>query len=429
MQTPLESRTPQGMFYGWILVAVLLLLVSIGMGTTMYMYSLVAGAIGQEFGASRLALMAGSTGMLLVMGLLSPTLGRMLDRMPSRNLLIISSLVMGLGFIWVAMSTQVWMVIASYILFISIGAAALSLLTAATLLTRWFVRYRGLAIGIAALGTQFGGFFYPPLFAATMEAYDWRIAIGGMGVLIMVAGPLLTLLFVVDRPEHKGLQALGEDPAESTSTHQSESTAAAPRLGWSQLLADRNFWLVVLIAGAGMATNTTLLANLSLFAVDLGEPVVRGAFLVSLVALIGVFASPFLGWLCDAINLKLVVAIMTLCQCAACLLFMSAQSYNTLLMGAAFMGVGGGGVFPIFASMVAQIYATRVYGQVLGAATFLNSIIAANAPVMAGWVHDSTGTYGPLLLGLAVFLLLMTAATPLLRVPRDPAEKLGAGPG
>lgn len=426
METSLTSRASQSIFYGWTLVAVLLLLVSIGMGTTMYMYSLVAGAVGQEFGASRLALMAGSTGMLLVMGLLSPTVGRVLDRTSSRKLLIISSLVMGVGFLWVALSTHVWMVIASYILFISIGAASLSLLTAATLLTRWFVRYRGLAIGIAALGTQFGGFFYPPIFAATMEAYDWRIAIGGMGLLIMVAGPLLTLLFVVDRPAQKGLRALGEESEDSAPSGTAPSASTTPLLSWSQLLAHRNFWLIVFIAGAGMATNTTLLANLSLFAVDIGEPVVRGAFLVSLVALIGVFASPFLGWLCDVINLKIVVAIMTLCQCAACLLFMSAESYSMLLMAAAFMGVGGGGVFPIFASMVAQMYATRVYGQVLGASTLVNSVLSANAPLLAGWVYDTTGNYQPILLGLAVALLLMTLAIPLLRVPRDPADKLGA---
>ncbi len=413
------------LFYGWTLVIVLLLLVSIGMGTTMYMYSLIAGAVGQEFGASRLALMAGSTGMLLGMGLLSPSIGRLLDRTSSRKLLVASSLVMGAGFLWVAMSSHVWMVIASYILFISIGAAALSLLTAATLLTRWFVRYRGLAIGIAALGTQFGGFFYPPIFAATMEAYDWRVAIGGMGVLIMLAGPLLTVLFVVDRPSLKGLTALGADSAPAASPV-AEDAAPAPTLGWSRLVVDRNFWLIVFIAGAGMATNTALLANLALFAVDLGEPMVRGAFIVSLVALIGVFASPFLGWLCDAINLKIVVAIMTVCQGAACLLFMLAETYNMLLLGAAFMGVGGGGVFPIYASMVAQIYDTRVYGQVLGASTLANSVLAANAPVLAGWVHDLTGSYQPLLLGLAVFLLLMTACIPLLQVPSNPADKLGS---
>ncbi len=424
------TSTAPRFFYGWVLVIVLLLLVSIGMGTTMYLYSLVAGAVGKEFSAGRLVLMTGSTGMLLVMGLCSPSLGRLLDRYSSKWILIISSLVMGLGFISVAVSSHVWMAMVSYMLLISIGAAALSLLTAATLLTRWFVRHRGLAIGIAALGTQFGGFFYPPIFASTMEAYDWRIAIGGMGVMIMILGPLLTLLFVADRPELKNQKPLGEEAETESESEEkpgaanAETTAAASiQVTFLQLLAQRNFWLVVLIAGAGMATNTTLLANLSLFATDLGEPVVRGAFLVSLVALLGVFASPFLGWLSDTINLKVVVAIMMLSLAMACFLFSLATSYNLLLAAAFFMGIGGGGVFPVFASMIGHLYDTRIYGQVLGAATLLNSITAASAPLLAGWLYDITGNYRLLFLILMSLLLLFTACILLLKVPRSAEEK------
>ena len=414
-------------FYGWILVVVLLLLVSIGMGTTMYMYSIVAGAVGEEFGASRLVLMAGSTGLLLVMGLCSPTLGRLLDRYSSRWILIVGSLIMGLGFLWVAVATHVWMVVASYVLFISIGAATLSLLTAATLLTRWFVRHRGLAIGVAALGTQFGGFFYPPIFAATMEAYDWRLAIGAMGVLIMLAGPLLVWLFVVDRPELRNQSPLGGESRESSGAgNDSVAVQQPPRIPFTRLFVHRNFWLVVFIAGMGMATNTVLLANLSLFATDLGEPVVRGAFMVSLVALIGVFSSPFLGWLSDVINLKVVAAIMLLTLAAACGVFSIADSYPLLLLATAFMGVGGGGVFPIFASMIAHLYDNRIYGQVLGTATLVNSVIAASAPLFAGWIHDTTGSYRMLFLTLLAVLLLFMLAIPLLQVPRRASEKFGA---
>lgn len=420
------ANKPSGIFYGWVMVVVLLLLVSIGMGTTMYMYSLVAGAVGEEFGAGRLVLMAGSTGMLLVMGLCSPTLGRILDHYSSKGILVAGSVLMGIGFLWVAFSTHVLMVAASYLLFIGIGAASLSLLTAATLLTRWFVYHRGLAIGIAALGTQFGGFFYPPIFAATIEAYDWRFAIGAMGVLIILIGPLLVWLFVVDHPQEKNLQPLGEERHEPLSSTDSDQTLPPVAFNFAQLLSHRNFWLIVLIAGAGMATNTTLLANLSLFATDLGEPVVRGAFLVSTVAFLGVFASPFLGWLSDTINLKVVVAIMTLSLAAACLAFTMAESYSMLLLAVFFMGVGGGGVFPIYASMVAHLYDTRVYGQVMGATTLLNSIIAAMAPLFAGWVYDTTGSYRVLFLTLLVILVVFTGAITLLRVPTRPSEKFGA---
>lgn len=425
-RTATKANQLPALFYGWILVVVLLLLVSIGMGTTMYLYSLVAGAVGDEFAASRLVLMTGSTGMLLVLGLCSPVLGTLLDRYPSRWILITSALIMGLGFLLVATSSNVWVVVAGYVLLISIGAACMSLLTTATLLTRWFVRHRGLAIGIAALGTQFGGFFYPPLFAAAMEAYNWRIAIGAMGILIMVVAPLLIWLFIADYPGQKGLHPLGVERDDTREARGDGRDPPPARLPLSLLLGQRNFWLVVVIAGAGMATNTTLLANLSLFATDLGEPPVRGAFLVSLVALLGVFASPFLGWLSDTINLKAVIAIMLLSLAGACLVFSLADNYALLLTAAVFMGIGGGGVFPIFASMVAHLYDTRVYGQVMGTATLLNSIITAATPLFAGWVYDATGSYRLLFLTLMASLLAMLACIHLLRVPRQASEKFGA---
>lgn len=417
-------------FYGWVMVGVLLLLLSVGMGTSMYMYSVVAGALGQEFAAGRFALMLGSTGMLLMIGLCSPLLGTLLDRYPSKWILVTGAVVMGLGFILMSLSTQLWMVVASYILFISVGAATLSTLVTATLLTRWFVRYRGLAIGIATLGTNLGGSLYPPLFAAVMEAYSWRIALGGLGILVMTIIPVLILTLVADRPEDKDQRPYGAvtEPPLATATGKPDAQAV-PKLSFTSLLRHRNFLLVVLIAGAASATNTTLLTNLSLFAMDLGEPAVRGAFLVSLVALLGVFFSPLIGWLCDVIDIRLVAALVTLSMASACLIFSTATTYPLLVTAALLQGIGGGGVFPLWASLVGHLYHTRVYGQVMGATTLAISIPTAAAPPLAGWVHDTTGNYRLLFLALLVILSVLTLLTALIRVPRATSEKYGAAGG
>ncbi len=420
----IEKPAQPRIFYGWIMVGLLLLLLSVGMGTSMYMYSVVAGAIGQEYGASRFVLMLGSTGMLLMLGFCSPLLGRLLDRHRSQWILIGGAVIMGLGFVLIGLSTHVWMVVASYLLLISVGAATLSTLTTATLLTRWFVRYRGLAIGIATLGTQLGGFLYPPIFAAVMEAYSWRVAIIGLGVLVMTVIPLAIWLFVADRPEDKQQQAYGVDSQAGTAP-----TADAPpveKLTMGQLFRHRNFLLVVFIVGMASATNTTLLANLSLFATDLGEPPVRGAFLVSLVAFLGIFCSPLIGWLCDVISIKVVSFIVMLSLAAACLVFSAATSYPLLLAAAFLQGIGGGGVFPLWASLVGHLYDSRIYGQVMGAVTLIASILTAAAPMIAGWIHDVTSSYRLLFLGLLVILAGLSLLIPLLQVPARETEKYGA---
>lgn len=404
---------PHKPFYGWILVGAMLLLLSVGWGTTVYMFSVVAGALYTEFNPTRLVLMTCSTGMMLMVGLSSPVLGKLLDRYPNKYLMLAGTVSMGIGFICIAFSTHIGMVVVSYILPIGFGMATLSTLTVSTLLARWFVRRRGLAIGIAALGTQFGGFVYPPVFASVMASYDWRIAIGGLGLLILLIVPILVWVLVVDRPEDKGLFPDGDEtPTETPSADQSAAT-----LSFWQLLGQRNFLLVVFIVGAAVATNTVLLANLALFATDLGEAPVKGAFLISLVALLGVFFSPAVGWLSDMINIKWVTAIITASLAGSCLVFSVAANYPMLLAAAFLMGIGGGGVFPLWASLVGKLYDTRIYGQVMGATTLIIALFTAVGPPFGGWVHDTTDSYRLLFLTLLAILGLMTALITLIKVP------------
>ncbi len=89
-------------------------------------------------------------------------------------------------------------------------------------------------------------------------------------------------------------------------------------------------------------------------------------------------------------------------------------------------GIGGGGVFPLWASLVGHLYHTRVYGQVMGAVTLLAAIVTAATPLFAGWVHDVTQSYRPLFLTLLVALVLLSLLTLGVRVPKDNAAKYGA---
>ncbi len=418
-----SGNSPAGprVFYGWILVVLLLFLLSVGMGTSMYMYSVVAGAVGEEYAAGRFVLMAGSTGMLLLLGLCSPLLGTMLDRYPSKWILMGGAVVMGLGFVWIALSTHIWMVVASYILFIGVGAATLSTLTTATLLTRWFVRHRGLAIGIGTLGTQFGGFFYPPLLAAAMETWDWRIAIGGLGVLIMVIVPLIIWWLVVDRPEDLDLQPLGGESSDGPGVGKASKPGGVPRLSFPQLFAHRNFLLVVLVIGVSSATNTTLLANLVRHGPGgarraRGVPGiaggVAGGVFQSLPGLVGRRDQYQGGDRPDDVRVgRLLPGVQR------------RRQLSPVVAGGGLSSAGAGG---FRAAVVGHLYHNRVYGQVMGSTTLVVSIFTAAAPLFAGWVHDTTGSYRLVFITLLAIILVLMLCITLIRVPREQSDKFGA---
>ncbi len=414
-------------FYGWLLVALTLFLQSVGVGTTLYMYSVIAAAIGSDMPSARSVLMLGSTAMLVVGALLSPVLGRLLDHYPMKWIIVPGGVSLGVGFILLGFSTEIWHVVVCYMLFMGVGLTALGSVPASTLLARWFVRYRGLAIGISALGTQFGGFAYTPLLAGLIEAQDWRVAVTVMGTIIVVVVPLVAYIWVVDKPSDRNLAPDG-DPIEEaakaprTPAGSNPEQAAHPDAGvpFYKLISQRNFIILFIFAGTlGGVVHNAVIANLSLLATDLGETVRRGAVLVSLLAFVGLFTSPLTGWLGDRINVKIVASALTLLMAAAALLYSIADSYVVLLVATLLQGMAGGGFFPLWALLVARLYHLSVYGQVMGTTAVAAFGGAAIGPVFAGWLHDVTGSYRIVFL---IFLGALLAVTFLISRLQTPAR-------
>lgn len=429
-------------FYGWWLVVICLFVVSIGFGAGVYLYSVIADAMQETYPGSRFLLMMGITGLLIAMALMSRKVGMLIDKYPIKYTLMGGSLAMGLGFILIALSTNIWQVITVYTVFIGAGAATLSGLTATTLLSRWFVRHRGLAIGIAALGSQFGGFVYPPIMAHVIETYEWRTAVASLGILISVCIPLLTYFWVVDQPAQKGLHPDGalreltfrQDPEEIqgqlTNTKEAIEpeieNKPVPTIRLRYLLSQSNFLILALTIGVASAVSTTTIANLSLFATDLGETPERGAFLISILSIIGVASSPLVGRLCDIWNMKLISISLFICSAVAALVFMSATSYHLLLFAALLQGAAGGGIYPLWACLVGRIYDSTIYGQIMGSTTLVVFLIIAPAPLMAGWIHDVTGSYR--MLFVVMLTLMVACALTISKLQLPPVNKKITGP-
>jgi MFS family permease len=418
-----DNQKKPTIFYGWWLVAICLLMQSIGVGASLYLYSVVAGALEQAFPSGRFLLMMGATGLLLTMALMSPKVGTLLDRFPVRRVVIAGALIMGLGFILIALSTNIWQVIFCYALFIGAGMATLSPLTASTLLSRWFLRHRGSALGIAALGTQFGGLIYPPIIAHFIEVADWRLAIGGLGVFIILVMPALAYFTIIDRPEDRGVHPDGDKEPLTTG---SGDAPERPKVTLASLFTQRTFILLVIAIGGASAVNTAAIANLSLFATDLGASAERGAYLVSLLSMLGMISSPLAGRFCDVWNIRLVASAMLLLSAVAALVFIGAASYPMLLLAALLQGITGGSLVPVWASLVGRIYGTLIYGQVMGATTMVVFGMTALAPPFAGWVHDLTGSYRLLFLVMFAVMAIAIASLLMLRIPATSDDRLKA---
>ena len=400
-------------FYGWWLVLVCLFIQAIAAGITIYFYGLLAGEVEREFSSGRALAMLGLTGSAITTSLLAPKMGDWLDRHSIRFIVSASAAVMGAGFFVMSYAPSVWGFIVAYAVLVAAGAISLSMLFAPLLLSRWFIRHRGLAIGIAALGTQVGGFLVPPLITLVIDAYDWRIAVRIVGLLIIVIIPVLSWRTIIDDPAAVNLGPDNDQPLPPEAHPEAGPQKAPSKL--APVLRDRSFWLAGFGIAVMVAMFTTVLANLAFFASDIGASRDQAAWLISLYALVGIVCSPLIGRFCDTLDIRLVFSGLLITNILALILFREAGTYRDLMTATALVAISGGGLMPFWGALIGRLFALKQYGTVMGAMTLFTVGASSAAPILSGVLFDATGNYQAMLMALTVLMAIALFFVPLIR--------------
>ncbi len=395
------------MFYGWVLAGVAFLVLMLSNGAIMYSYSVVAVPIGIEFDASRTAMMLGITVMTLCGGLVSPWFGSLVDRWSLKGMMLLGALGMSFGYIILSFTTATWQVPLVYGAFMMLGTNLLGPLTTSTLLARWFTKKRGMALGIAAVGTSVGGFVFPPLIQGLIDQHEWRTALRYLGVgLLVVAVP--AVLLVVNSPQLKGLHADGApmDP--------DFVPPATTPVSFGSLLKNRNFILIAIVMSFLFATYTGVMSNMVPFAMGRGLTADEGAFLISALAVAGIVGKLVFGAVADKVDLRWGLGTSMALVIASMLVFAYFQGLTALMVGSILIGLAAGGMLPVWGALLAVLFGSTNYGRVMG---MMNPVIMpltlAGAPI-AGFIFDTTGAYtgafltfaASLCVGIALLILI-----------------------
>ena len=146
----------------------------VAVGFFFYSYGVFFKAIAAEFGGARLGIAFGLTVTQAVGAIAAPLVGRALDRYPLRNVMGLGALFMGIGFLglnFVSNPFQFYLVLG---FFIGLGASSMGSLATSKLVTNWFDRRRGMALGIAAAGVSLSGVIMPYISAELINNFGWR---------------------------------------------------------------------------------------------------------------------------------------------------------------------------------------------------------------------------------------------------------------
>lgn len=416
-----RSRT---IYYGWWVLAVAFAGEMFAIGSTTYAFGLFVKPLSEAYGADRATINIGLMLFIVGMGLTAPVIGRLLDRYSARQLIPLGALIMGAGMAGIALSPSLGWMAVCVLLPVSIGAVLIGPLSANTLGARWFVRRRGLALGIIAIGTSAGGAVLVPLMAFTMAQYGWRGALLIQGALIAVAVGALGLAIVRNRPQDVGLRPDG-DAADAAAT-----TAAGADRSWTVLeaLRHRDFWCIALAVGLTFAINQSTLISLVPYGTDRGFSLQDAQWLVAVLAACSIFGKLALGALADRIDkrwlLLIVVAAIGIEQTALLL----QPGFATLLVVCGLAGFASGGSLPLWAALIGERFGARSFGTVMGLMNPVNMIASLIAIRFIGRTFDVTGNYDlafQTFLGVAVVAAVVT----LLITPRGTVAPLAVRAG
>jgi MFS family permease len=410
-----------GFAAGWRqVVACLLMMAAAAMITSGY--GVLAVPLGAEFQPTRMVLMLAMTIMMLVSGLVSPVFGTLMDRFPLRLLMGCGAALVVTGFVALSFATSFLQVLVIYALFMAPANVLIGPMPATVLLSRWFVRRRGTALGIAIAGVSLGGFAYPPIAQALLDSHDWRTAVRLLAVIVALT-LLPAVLCIVNRPADRGLHPDGA----ASDPDGAPGQAAPAHLPLRALLGDSTFWILAVVFGVVMAGMTGMVTNLVPLAVDEGIDPSVATLLISIYAGAGFLAKLAFAAVADRLPPRLLILIAVTGFAAGMACVIGAElGYAMIALGVGLIGLFGGLMVPLQGFLVPRIFGQHVVGRVSGILSFVVLLGLLATPPVFGLVFDVTGNYDAGFLAVALLAMGTMLLVPYLRVQPEAAARAEA---
>ncbi|HNC76493.1 MAG TPA: MFS transporter [Pseudomonadales bacterium] len=404
-------------FHGWRMVAIALFTDFISVGFFFYSYGIFFLALSKEFGGSHLDVSLGFMISNVSGALMAPFLGRALDRYPTRWIMLLGATVLALGYGLLSTISALWQFYLILATCNAFGGAAMGGQASSKLVAAWFIRKRGLALGIATMGISASGLVMPTLSAWLIDHIGWR---GGYLVYCTVA--LLCVTPVVALLVRSNPEELGQRPDGATDA-QHRAFLGGAEVEWSTaaILRSSNFWFIALTFALLVGVFQAILIHMVPQLTSQGLSTTQAAMILSVSAGIGVIGKVVFGWLTDHNEPKFAVWLCIITQLLGAILLMLCSSYLWLLLGGALFGFGMGGVVPLQSSTTGQIFGRLSFGRVSGLIRPAMIPLQMCAVPLAGWIYDQTGSYRISYLIMILALLIAAITIALVKVPaREP---------
>jgi MFS family permease len=385
----------------------------------MHSYTVFLVAFVEQFGWSRGETSVAYSVSQLVAGGSSPVVGTLVDRLGPRRLLLLGGALLVLGLLGSAMIGRLWQIVVLYGVVMTFGANCLGLVVFVPILSRYFVRHRGMAISIVQSANGFARALSAPLVQVLISGVGWRWTyLVQAAFMAAVVFPLAAWFRRADPPRQAAR------PAGDETAGPANSPTLPPREdGWtlSEAMHTPHFWLLFAVyLFTGLGSFFVSLHQLA-FAIDRGFDKLYAAEVLGMGAFLAIFGTIITGTLSDYIGRELsaIMAYGFSIVGVICALFITNSSQHLLLwLHACLFGLTWGARGPAVTAKTADLFPGPQLGAILGVITIGSGLGAALGSWGAGFIFDVSGSYElAFILSIVAYLCGVVAFWALRRPP------------
>ena len=393
--------------YGWVIAAVLFVCFTLSVGIIQYSFGVFVTPLEQEFGWTR-AQVNGSLSFFATTGVLALLSGPVLDRFGSGPVMVVSFLAIALSFLLRPWMSDLWHFYALNLLMYA-GMPGAIMLPVGKLIGIWFIEGRGRAIGLTAMGANFGGFIFSSQTETLIDAFDWQTTYFIFGLMFLVLVPLI-ILTIRETPRAPSHAPVGGQPAPQLLVQVGMAAAAA--------LRTRAFILVCVGLLLATITYQSVLSQIFPHLESVGISRTEASWAVGILAIFGMVGKVLLGYLTEKFPARYVFVGSLWLQVLGILILVFAGASPLFWLFVPIFGVAFGGMGSLITLIIQDTFGIKAFATIFGMVNFFILPTPLLGPLLVGKSFEDTGAYTVAFLVISVLLIIGSIAFYFARPPR-----------
>jgi MFS family permease len=392
-------------FYGWVVVAASA--VGLLLGTVpiaVFTFGIFFPSFVRQFHASRVAISLAFTIHNLISGVLAVFVGCLCDRFGVRKVILPGLAILGVVLLSAeTMGSKVWQL---YIFYAALGivAPATNSVPYGLVVSRWFNRRRGLALGLMMAGLGAGSIVMPPLAQRLIASFGWRAAFAIVGCAVLLFPIPIVGAWFKETPEQMGML-----PDGASATGAPIASNSSEGLAWREIWHSGTFWLMIAPLFLVAASVHACIIHMPELFADRGASMNTAALATSVLGLAVLVGRIGTGYFLDRYFGPHVALFIFSCAGFGIALLWTGNNGLPALVGAFLVGLGFGAEVDIIAYLMSRYFGLRSLGTAFGFAFSVFVLAGGLGPLIMGFAFDHTGSYRVPLSGFSLATLAAAA--------------------